>query len=134
MKIHSKMMRFLQTLPLAFSLFLAACGSDVTSSSTSSNDATTSNGTSASAGSASTFACSRSISPPVMCKLGVEYCKIQDSAGPTVYTCLPIPQVCSSGDLCACAENRPGCALGDGPGAYTCGKDSGGSYFIACFG
>lgn len=135
MKIHSKKMRARQTLPLALALFLVACGSDVTINSASSNEVTTSSGTGSSAGSPSTFACGHS-PPTVTCKLGVEYCMITDSGSDIAPACQPIPQVCSSGDLCACADLHPACALplGDGPGAYTCGMNSDGSYEIECFG
>jgi hypothetical protein len=83
-------------------------------------------------GGAGTFACGPDAA--VSCKSGAEFCKEQDSAGPITFTCVPIPASCSSGDLCSCPDLKPGCALGDGPGAFSCTKDANGDYQIGCFG
>lgn len=85
-------------------------------------------------GAAKTFQCNNDPKQPILCKTGVEFCKEQDSAMDTTWECLPIPASCTPADLCSCPDLEPGCALGDAPGAFTCGVHEDGSATVACFG
>jgi hypothetical protein len=68
-----------------------------------------------------------------ICKLGVEYCKVQDSAGDTMFTCMAnVPATCTLADLCSCPDLKPGCVLGDGPGAFTCSVSKHDIAVISC--
>jgi hypothetical protein len=84
-------------------------------------------------GSPGTFACGAP-GTDLNCKVGVELCREQDSAGPITYACVPIQASCQSGDVCKCKDLAPGCGLGDTPGSFSCNTDPNGNVFVGCFG
>ena len=125
---------------------LAACQSETVSGigggGSSATGTSTGNGTTggtggeggAGGGAATTFLCNDDSKNPITCKIGVEYCKEQSSAMDTTWECLPIPATCTPADLCSCPDLKPGCALGDAPGAFSCAVGKDGAGHVGCFG
>lgn len=110
-------------------------GASSTGTSTGSSSASGTGGEGgAGGGAAKTFLCNKDPKQPILCKTGVEYCKEQDSAMDTTWECLPIPATCTLANFCSCPDLKPGCALGDAPGAFTCGVINDDEAGVACFG
>jgi hypothetical protein len=77
------------------------------------------------------FMCGDS-SQQLFCDPKSEICRIQDAANGTTFTCVAITQGCDMTDPCSCTTLKPGCTLGDGPGAFTCTADSNGAVTVSC--
>lgn len=71
-------------------------------------------------------------SQQLFCDPSTQICRIQDSANDATFTCVEINLGCDKSDPCGCSNLKPGCSLGDGPGAFTCTEDSNGAVTVSC--